>query len=268
MSNAVVGQSLYPTFQTIADGVRLLVNDPQGGIISDSPTVFPSFLPALNMSMRELRRKVGLVGAATLIKDNYILLGCPVVNGVAGQGVTNAATQCAITPIGFYDGSEYWPDFPLPPDFYMLLDMWERQTNSNLPFTRMHQAQSGLSCTYQTALNRQCEWRNDSIWIPGTTSSCDFRIRYEFLLPAVFGPEIDFNTTQIPILDCEEFMIYATALKIGGVMLGAEQFQLLEGLAADAISDLKNAYVQRDQEIDYSREPYGVEGHDGHMGRL
>jgi len=256
MSNSVIATSLYPTFETVANLVRTLLNDPQGSIINDSSTISPFFLPALNSSIRELRRKIGLVGAATLVKDNYVLIGCPIVNGPQGSGVTDATVQCAITPNGFYDGSQYWANFPLPPDFYMLLAIQERQTNSNLAFVDIPQVPR-IRFTYQTSLNGQCEWRTDSIWIPGTVTSCDFKIRYEYLLPAVFGSDVDFTSTQIPILDCEECVAYLTALKLGGVMLGAEQFQLLSNLALDAISDLKNAYVQRDQEVSYDREPYG-----------
>lgn len=81
----------------------------------------------------------------------------------------------------FFDGVSYYapPNINvLPFDFICPLLMKERQTGSNAPFLRMRAEPEGLIECQKRPWNGQFEWKNDAIYIPGSTFSMDFEVEY------------------------------------------------------------------------------------------
>lgn len=81
----------------------------------------------------------------------------------------------------FFDGVSYYQSYPvslLPNDFICPLRMGERITGSNSRFVPMAMKPDGLDEWQKRPWNGQFEWKNDAIYIPGSTRSMDFEIEY------------------------------------------------------------------------------------------
>lgn len=272
MADAVVGMSNYPVLQDIADLVRANLDDSlagatntpgEGQIVVDNPDIAPFLAKHLASSIRELYRKLRNAGDPTLIYDNYILTGCPIINGPLGSGVQDPTVQNSISPVGFFDGTQVWANFALPANCRSVERVEERQSGSNDLFSLVVQPQEGMTNCLQGSFNNQCEVRNDQIWLPGTLVPMDFKIRYLGTCPKILGDNVDYNTTQIPIMDCEEYVAYRCSYKIA-TMLGSQQAGEFKAEAEAALLDLKNAIVRNKQGITYRRAPFlgGVVGTD------
>lgn len=254
MSSIIGG---YPSLETVANLVRVFLNDFQNGgagyITTDDPTVSPQTLPGLNSSLRELYRELRNVGVPRLIRDN-VQVNIP-ANGATGPGVQ---TYLAFT--GYFDGMTLQTSPVLPPDMMYPVELWEQQTGQSLPFVRMSQPQYGLPSRNQTFALGEWEWREDQLNFVGTLSPVTIRMRYAAALTQFISP-VTYSTTYIPILDCEEAVAYKTAYKIAFAMSGLTPAVAdLKQSAIDAMFQLKNENIRRQQSQEFTREPY-ASGH-------
>lgn len=251
---------------TIMDLVRSLVNDTQAGatstpgegqIFTNNPAISPFTQPFLNSSIRELYRELRNVGQPTLVKDNVIISGLPVINSPTnGSGQPDPTVQVYLSTSGFFDGVSINSSYLLPGDLIYPEKVWERQTGTNDSFKSMSQPQCGLEPIPQQTYLGQWEWRGDQIWMPGATQSRDIRLRYWATLPQFFSATLDFNSTYVPVLDCTDAVAYKTAVKYAR-MLGSPGLEDLKAEAAVQMFNLKNATTRRAQSITYNRIPYG-----------
>lgn len=261
----------YPTLETIANLVRVLLNDWQAGatgtpgegqITTDNPALSPQTLVALNSSIREVYRELRNTGAAVLIRDN-VQVSMP-ANAVTGTGI-----QTYLTYNGWFDGANLQPGPLLPPDLLYPLELWEQQTGQSLPFIRMHQPEFGLSSRNQTFALGEWDWHggaqtgvapgsggSDAIWFIGSLSPVTIRIRYLAALTQFVTPT-QYSNCYVPIQDCEEAVAYKTAAKIAGAIGGAVDAQSLAAQAVEQMRQLKLAYVRRQQTVEYHRKAYG-----------
>lgn len=249
--------------------VRALVNDSQAGatatpgegqVITDNPAISPFTQPFLNSSIRELYRELRNVGQPALIKDNVIVTGIPpFVSPIYGTAAADPAVQTYLGFNGYFDGTTINGDFRLPADVIVPERIWERQTNSNNPFTQMTQPQFGLSPSYQGPILAEWEWRGQAVWMHGSTQTRDLRLRYYCALPQFFSSTLDFASTCVPIIDCTDAVAYKTAVKYA-VMLGSPGLADLKLEAAEQMRQLKLMHVRRSQSVDYHRIPYGGNG--------
>lgn len=256
---------------TIMNLARSLVNDTQPGltntpgegqIFTDNPAVSPFTLPFLNSAIREVYRELRNVGAPTLLRDNVIISGVPpLTSPTNGAGGVDPAVQVNLSFDGYFDGLTMNPLYKLPEDMIYPERVWERISGTNSLFISMDQAQFGLPSIYQGALMRMWEWREDKIWMLGSTSTEDFRLRYWASLPQFFSPTLDFASTYVPIIDCTDAVAYKTAVKYA-TMLGMPGAVALAQEAKEQMFQLKNAYTRRAQSIDYLRIPYGTTNQD------
>jgi len=256
----------YGSLETIMNLVRALVNDSQAGatgtpgegqILTDNDAISPFTQPFLNSSIRELYRELRNVGQPTLLKDNVIITGITPVNSPAnGLGSPDPAVQVFLGFVGYFDGLTMNSNLLLPADVIVVERVWERETNTNNHFVPMVQPEFGLPSRAQTRFLAQWEWRNDSIWMVGSTDTRDLRLRYWCALPQFFSPTLDFASTYVPILDCIDAVAYKTAVKYA-TMLGSPGLADLKTEAALQMFQLKNSNVRRMQSIDYTRIPYG-----------
>jgi hypothetical protein len=251
---------------TIMNLVRSLVNDTQAGatgtpgegqILTNNPAISPFTQPFLNSSIREVYRELRNVGQPTLIKDNIIITGLPVINSPTnGVGQPDPAVQTILSTAGYFDGVQIWPQFQLPGDVLYMEKIWERSTGSNDNFRELTQPQDGLASTPQGHRLREWEWRNDNVNFHGATQQRDIRLRYYCSLPQFFSQTLNFDTTYVPVLDCTDAVAYKTAVKYAR-MLGSPGLADLEVEAKEQMFQLKNSNTRRAQSIDYQRQPYG-----------
>jgi hypothetical protein len=261
-----VGQATT-SLATIMDLVRSLVNDTQAGatgtpgegqIFTNDPSVSPFTQPFLNSSIRELYRELRNVGDPVLIKDNVILSNLPIINSPTqgGPGAVDPAIQTMLTPEGYFDGTQLWPNLVLPDDMLYPTKVWERAGGSNDPFRLMDAPSGGLQSRQQGTSFREWEWRNNNLNFPGATAPRDIRLRYYASLPQFFSSDMDFASTYVPVLDCTDAVAYKTAVKYAR-MLGSPGLADLSAEADKQMFQLKNANVRRMQHEDFQRIPFG-----------
>jgi hypothetical protein len=246
--------------------IRALINDSQAGatdtpgegqIFTSNPAISPFVQPLLNSSIRELYRELRNVGEPVLIKDNIILTGLPIINSpTQGLGQGDPAVQTALTPQGYFDGVQIWPNFQLPGDMLYPTCLWERQTGSNNPFRTMDAPSGGLDSLWQGPYLRQWEWRNNNLNFRGATQGVDIRMRYYCSLPQFFSQTLDFSSTYVPVLDCTDAVAYMTAVKYAR-MLGSPGLADLLAESKNQMFQLKNANIRRMQHQDFARIPFG-----------
>jgi hypothetical protein len=248
------------------DLVRSLVNDTQAGatgtpgegqIFTNNPEISPFTQPFLNSSIRELYRELRNVGDPVLIKDNVILTGLPIINSPTnGLGQGDPAVQTILSPEGYFDGVQLWPNLVLPDDMLYPTKLWERWTGTNDPFRTMDAPSGGLESLLQGTKLRQWEWRNNCLNFRGATQACDIRMRYYASLPQFFSATLNFASTYVPVMDCTDALAYKTAVKYAR-MLGSPGLADLVTEADRQMFQLKNANVRRMQHQDFARIPFG-----------
>ena len=260
------GNSTYPSLNTIANLARSKVNDDKAGatgtpgegqILTNTSITLQNFM---NSAIRDVYRDTRIMGQPTLIGDNYVLYNLPPVNSPLGVGVANPAVQVALQFTGYFDGMLNWPNFTLPGTMLYPIQMWERQSNagqaSSIGFSPMHQATVALAPRQQVQLLGDWEWRTDGIWMNGATQYRDIRLRFLFTFANLVSPTIDWNTTEVPILDCEEAVADKIAVlysaRLGGAALADARLD-----AKASILKLRQQITRDRQMIDYTRPPYG-----------
>jgi hypothetical protein len=179
----------------------------------------------------------------------------PVVNGFFGPAATDPATETYFSYAGFFDGSQMWPNFALPADFYAPLYCWERTTNTNNEFQDMMEVQHALPAAKQTTANAFWEWRQDRLVMPGSLLSKDIKIRYVAVLGLLTGIN-DLTSVQVPIIDCENSLSYKMVVRYG-LPRGSDQLPIADAKEKEATRLLKNRIIRSQQPIDFRSEPYG-----------
>src|SRR5271170_4267744 len=262
----------YPALETILALVRSLANDSfagstntpgEGQVLTDlyqaTTSYNPQLLNCFNSAIREMYRKLRNVKAKALIRDNYILLGLPVVNGPLGASQPDPTVQTYLTFTYYFDGTNQNTSFTLPADLMMPLRVWDRQSGTTTVFVPLREARNGIDPANQTDELRVWEWREGRVNFPGALIQRDIRMKYLAFLPSFFPtnpvPADYFTTTQIPVFDCEEAVAYIT---LRNLTLGINPavFPTLKALADEAIYDLRNEEVRRMQATDYERQAY------------
>lgn len=255
----------YPTLQAVANLVRTLVNDDgagatatvgEGQIVVDNAQISTKLINSLNSALEWLYTSLGNIGDPTLISDNYILLGLPVVHGANGAGSPDPSTQVCLGYAGFFDGHQWNSSFRLPANMFEPIRVWQRVTSTNLPYAPMPQAQDGLAPEWQGNRLGSWEWREDAIWMNGSIQNCDIRIRSRIKLPLFHGANIDFITTYIPVQSCVNPLAYKTAAIIEDSLGNPDGASKRESEAENHLFLLKNSKVRRDQGVPYYRAAY------------
>jgi hypothetical protein len=213
----------------------------------------------INASIREVYRELRNIGAPTLIRDNVIVSGLTPIFGANGFGNPDPAVQVFLSYGGYFDGQTINNLMLLPDDLLYPERVWERQTTTNNTFTPMHQPQFGLPSRPQYPTLGEWEWREDKIWMVGSTQVRDLRLRYYCALPQFFSATLDFASTFVPVLDSGDAIALKTAAKYAR-MLGSPGLPDLIGEAKEQMQQLKNQYTRRTQATDYQRVPYGSYG--------
>jgi hypothetical protein len=263
--NPNLGAGVDTSLATICNLVRSLINDTQAGltdtpgegqIFTNNPAVSPFVQPFLNSSIRALYRELRNVGDPTLIFDNYIIRNITPINGANGPGLPDPALQVYISENGYFDGTVIWPNLLLPSNILTLEKAWERQSNTNNTFVRMRQPQGGMGSRPQQPSLVEWEWRNNQMWMVGSTQTNDLRLRYWGTLPTFYSPTLDFASTYVPIYDCTDALAYKIAVMYSR-MLGTPGLPDLISEAKEQMFQLKNAVIKRMQSEDFHRVPYG-----------
>lgn len=238
---------------------RSLVNDTMAGvtdqagegqILTNDPTISPFTIPFLNSAIRWLYRKLGNSGVPTLINDNLIL------SSLAPVVALSPAVQVSITFAGYSNGTTLDTALKLPTNTLSVLKMWERLSGTGNNFQEMVQSLDGLPSRNQSTLFGDWEYRQDGIYMVGSLSTEDVRMRTVVALAGqVSGDGTDFASLSIPVQDS----IDALATKVAefySFARGSDQVEALHGAAEDLFMELSNRQVRQRQAVPYQRPAY------------
>jgi hypothetical protein len=237
----------------VMDRARAFVADSFRGGAGRILTNTASFsVQYLNAALEELQSKLRNNGVITFLRDNVILGPIPAI------AASDPSLQTFISYEGYFDGTAM-NDLPkLPADVLMPQKLWERQVGSGLSFMEMTQPMEGLPSIMQGPFLGVWEYRQDRIYLTGSTSTEELRMRYIAQLTPLTA-EDDLANTQISILASvnalAKLTAYHYALARGAV--GATQMQA----DADRYTRLiVRQYTRRAQSVPYNRKPYGDAG--------
>jgi hypothetical protein len=252
----IVPQNNFPSLNTIANLARSIVDDDKAGatgtpgegqILTNTSVQLQNFM---NSAIRDLWRDTRIMGQPSLIKDNVLVYGIPPVNSPYGVGTPNPAIQTSLTFTGFFDGLEMWGNYTLPSDLIYPLEVWGRQNGSQNSFTKIKQSTGPLPSVIQTSYLNEWEWRTDQIWFQGATVLYDLRLRYyaKYLDLATVG--INWSTTYVPIMDCEEALADKISVRYAQ-RLGGDALADARVTAAASLLKLRQQITRDRQKIDY-----------------
>ena len=165
-----------------------------GDILKDSQ---PFTQQMANSAWLRLQQYLANLGFTRLI-DEVIISAVPVCAS------SDPASQCWIDWTGFYDGTQLWVNYAFPEKCSFPLKVWDRVSGFNSGWGEpLHVLMDGLPATFKYPRNGIAEWRNDKLYIPGTTVPVDLRIRYAQFFP-FFETQGDTQWYQqpVPIVGC------------------------------------------------------------------
>lgn len=232
---------------------RAYVNDAfrggKGRILTDTA---PFTLEYLNGALEELQDVLGNNGVITLTVDNIIL------GPIGPLPAPDPAVQIFIGYTGYFDGYVMHNLPVLPSNIVGVKQVWERVVGSGLPFKPMGEPQGPLPSILQGPWLNLWEYRQDSIFMTGSTQTEELRIRGEIRLGSITDPNTLVDT-QIGILASTNALAkfvaynYASARGSPGAVMAA----------TDALKFQKyivKRYTRLKQSINYERMPYGDAG--------
>src|SRR5690348_11875607 len=199
---------LYPSIEDVFNLARVELNDAfagansvqgEGRIFVDS---WPPTITHLNEAIAQFKRDLENSGVTTN-RTEVFYTSLPPINSSLGVGIPNPSAQQYLGFSGFFDGLTLLPSPTLPSDLITPLEIWSRNSGTNLTYGKIDPASDGLPSMYQDYTLGQYEWRGDSIYFNGSLVSNDLRLRYEAgLVPisTTLNPSL-FPTTTIGFLD-------------------------------------------------------------------
>lgn len=244
----------YDSVNSILNLVRVRINDAIASLGGDILTDEQPFTQEMaNAGWRTLQEFLANQGY-TRSKQEIILSAIPPVTSI------DPASQVSLTWSTYFNGTGY--DVPptapvLPQDMILPLRLWERYSSGNGNFIPMTQALDGLPTGPKLPCNGCWEWREDGIYMPGSTVTEDIRMRYLAYLPDfVTQGSIDWYNQPVPIMRCKNALAYFIAAEAAAPRadLDASSFTQQGEQAARLIF---NREVQQKSRTTATRRPYG-----------
>jgi len=260
----------YDTAAVILHTARTRLNDrldtlqPVSGKALENTSSFTHQI--FNTAWRRFQNYLANLGSSRVTRE-IIIVGLPPVQTI------DPAVQVFINWTNYFDGLFYWNTPVLPPDFTYPLKVWERWSGQNLPFPQepMEMMLEGLpDFGPKQVYNRFCDWREDSLYMPGSLMTTDLRFRYVSLLPDI----VDAGQSQwfqqvVPIMNCLDSLAWYIVLEFwtARVGLGAEvDLQAIQVKAEAAAKQVFNRDARLRQRVTVTRQPLSGRGGNSDVG--
>lgn len=267
----------YPVLETALNLARTRLNDAIQNIGGDVLTDTQPFTGAMvNGAWRNLQVFLANLGYSKY-KRKFWAYALPVVAS------TDPSSECFWSWTQFFDGVGYFAPptvTVLPQDFIAPLVIKERQTGTNQVFHRMQMAPDGLPEGMKRPWNGCFEWKNDAIYMPGSTYSMDFEVEYaaydyDFATYTPVdgqGPILGNGSTlapsnmPIPIMRSESAMANYIAAECSNGRDDVDAQPFLDKAEKDAKLLMNNSDVKLKQRRPVQRRAYS--GRNGGRGQL
>lgn len=262
----------YDGVTNILNAARFRLNDklaslyPTSGKILDE--TMASTQQATNNAYRRFQDALCDAGVERF-KGEVIIPNIPVVTNL------DPASKCSINWFTFFDGTNYQTQPTLPGDLILPLWMSDRPAVSSGPnpffFPDVNQPNmycqtDGLQTARKFQANRQWEWRQDTIFFPGSIIPVDFRIVYRCYL-ADFNDvgSIRWFQQAVPIMRCLDPFAWWICVEFASARAAdGDATEQMLGVAADCLEQAVNATkllanrdVMKNERDDVRRLPYG-----------
>jgi hypothetical protein len=243
-----------------------------GGKILDTEDAFSQTVT--NAAWRWLQETLADMGY-TPLKQEVIITGIPAMTS------QDPSTQQFINWNTFFDGTNYQSTPVLPSTFVHPLKVWERWTNQNqfFPDTPMECYLDGMpSQSKSSTCNGMWEWRNASIYLPGSSMSMDLRILYvQYLADFVNSATTRWYQQSCPLARCLEPFAWRIVHEYSIARTPSNDAEAAEQAAAASESQSKaaeagaklmfNRDVRMKQRVTVTRQPRsGRGGNAGYYG--
>jgi hypothetical protein len=188
----------YDILDTVLNTARVRMNDAIASLGGDILTDAQPFTQQMtNSAWRRMQEFLANLGWARLI-DEVIIQALPVCAS------SDPASQCWIDWTGFFDGTQVWKNYALPQRCVFPLRLWDRVSGMNAGWGHpLENVMDGLPAVFKYPRNGIFEYRNDKIYIPGTTLPVDLRVRFaQFFPDFVTQGETEWYQQPVPIARC------------------------------------------------------------------
>ena len=247
--------SPYDNLETVLTLARTIIADVMptvaGDLLSDAQ---PYTINYVNLGWRKLQKKLALAGHQKL-EQELDIVNLPVVATI------DPAIQVSITWTGFFDGANQWQTPALPTDMIYPMRLWERQSGTVQRFKPMTPAIDALPSRAQGVWMQHWDWRDDTLWMPGSIVNLDLRMRYACYLPDLAYGQGGAQGTPVPVMRCAEALAYYIAEAFteprgdaGSSNPISQMFAAKGDVATDQITAMTAKTQQR---ANYRRIPYG-----------
>ena len=200
----------YDTVIAVLNAAKTRLNDavetlqPTGGKILDNTQPFTQ--QVVNDAWRKLQEFLAELGYTGLKAETLF-------SNVPASVSTDPAIQVYIGYNGYFDGGSIQAAPVLPQNMITPYDLWERAHSASTGLlTEMDLVLNGLPSVPKLQWNRQWEWRDDTLYMPGAMVATDIRLRYAAYMAdfvdvgATAGPNQTANTPwfnqPVPIMRC------------------------------------------------------------------
>lgn len=169
-------------------------------------------LQTVNTAWRKLQEFLANLGYVSLVNET-VITGLPAVTN------TDPATQVYINWFGYFDGTTLQVAPVLPQSLITPLWVQERQNGTDSWFTKMEIIFDGLPSWPKGPRNRIWEWRNNAIYMPGSTYIMDLRVRFITYFPdfadnQTASPAIPWFQQSIPIMRSQDALSWFVAAEL------------------------------------------------------
>lgn len=251
----------YPTCEDVLQFARSVANDmlqsTAGNILTDTA---PFTLTYLNAAIEQVSKELANNGCPQTVTDNFIMSPLPPVPH------PDPSIQTFLSQNEFFDGEFSHLNPHLPPNIILPLELWERYPHSGSQFMLMQQPQEGLPSRLQGAWLGYWEWREGRIWMIGSTSTEEIRMRYMGSLPKILNGA-DFTKTTILVQGGTRAMGYWIATYFVEARGGAAA-AFCRQRAQEATDQLITEFVRAQQRVGYRQQGYrdGSDRISGYLG--
>lgn len=268
---------LPPVIPSPYDPVNVILNAAQARLNQQIPTLAAISGKLLdntsaytqqtfNTAYRQLQNFLANLGWSRVTRE-VLIIGLPPVQ------TSDPAVQVYINWENYFDGFTFWNDPVLPPDFTYPLKVWERWSGMNLPFPDepMEMMLEGLPDQGpKQVYNWFCDWRDDSLFMPGSLMVMDLRFRYVSLLPDIVDSSPNpgrWYMQPVPIYNCLDALAWYIVFEIASARMSdgvdVEAFRMK---AENAARQIFNRDARLRQRVTVTRQPLSGRGRWGGGG--
>ena len=206
-----------------------------------------------NTSLRKMQEYLANMGY-TKLTDEQVIFGLPPVAN------SDPSVQTYINWFNYFDGANLWPAPVLPSNLIIPKRIWERQSGTASGFAEMGMVLDGIPTWNKQARNLCWEWRNDCIYMPGSLSTMDLRVRYAKYIPDIVDSSgVPWFQQPVPFMRCLDSLSYYICSEVLQSRGMAIQDPFMEKAQA-AAKLIMNRDISTKQRVDIRRRPRSGRG--------